>query len=131
MRVMAQQRGGSRYRPFSASRDVRYDGRFAFDAPHQDHASMATRTLIRDLAPNQFIDAIFMMNNCQQGTTRNGKPFLKCLLSDRSGRLAARMWSCPDDIFSQLPCDGFVWVSAQSQPYQGEMQLIIQNIRTI
>lgn len=92
---------------------------------------MATRTLIRELGPNQFVDAIFMMNNCQLGQTRAGKPFLKCLLSDKSGRLAARMWSCTEDLFNTLPCDGFVWVSAQSQPYQGEIQLIIQNIKSV
>ncbi len=91
----------------------------------------STRTLIRDLQPNQFIDAVFMMNNCQLGTTRNGKPFLKCLLSDRTGRLAARMWSCPEDLFNTLPCDGFVWVAAQTQPYQGEIQLIVQQIKPV
>lgn len=89
---------------------------------------MAQRILIRELQPNQFMEGVFAINNCQLGQTRNGKPFLKCLISDRTGKLAGRMWSISEEQFHSLPTDGFVWLSCQSQPYQGEMQLIIQEI---
>ncbi len=89
---------------------------------------MAQRILIRELQPSQFLEGVFAINNAQLGQTRNGKPFLKCLISDRTGRLAGRMWSISEDQFKSLPTDGFVWLSGQSQPYQGEIQLIIQEI---
>lgn len=89
---------------------------------------MAQRTLLKDLKPNEFLEGVFAINNAQLGQTRNGKPFLKCLISDRTGRLPGRKWSIDEDQFNSLPTDGFVWMSAQSQPYQGEMQLIVQEI---
>lgn len=87
------------------------------------------RKYIKDLLPNQFIDTVLTMNNCQLGQTRGGKPFLKCLLSDKSGQTAGRMWNATEELFEKLPTDGFVWVSGQTQPYQGQMQIIIEDIR--
>ena len=85
------------------------------------------RKYIKDLLPNQFIDTVLTMNNCQLGQTRGGKPFLKCLLSDKSGQTAGRMWNATEELFEKLPTDGFVWVSGQTQPYQGQMQIIIED----
>jgi 3'-5' exoribonuclease len=63
------------------------------------------------------------------GQTKNGKPFIKCLLGDRTGRSPGRMWNASEELFSILPTDGFVAVEGQVQPYQGEMQIIIHQIR--
>ncbi len=90
---------------------------------------MAPRIFIRDMQANQFLDAVFAIQNCQLGVTKGGKPFIKCLLADRTGRAPGRMWNASEELFSVLPTDGFVWIQGQSQPYQGEMQIIIQQIR--
>ncbi|MEM9883873.1 MAG: HD domain-containing protein [Planctomycetota bacterium] len=87
------------------------------------------RTYIRDLQANQYADGVFAIQNAQLGMTKNGKPFLKCLLADKSGRTPARMWSITEEHFATLPTDGFVWAAGQTQPYQGEMQIIVQDIR--
>lgn len=89
---------------------------------------MASRTLIKDLQPNQLIEGVFAINNCQLGQTRSGKPYVKCLISDSSGRLAGRVWNTSEEMFQALPTDGFVRLEGQTQPYQGELQLIIQRI---
>jgi 3'-5' exoribonuclease len=89
---------------------------------------LASRTLIKDLKPNQLVEGVFAINNCQLGQTRSGKPFLKCLISDSSGRLAGRFWNVTEEQFKRLPTDGFVRLEGQTQPYQGELQLIIQQI---
>lgn len=89
---------------------------------------MPQRTLIKDLQPAQLIEGIFAIHNCQLGQTKTGKPYIKCLLSDRSARTPGRMWNASEDFFKGLPTDGFVWVEGQAQPYQGEMQVIIQNM---
>lgn len=86
------------------------------------------RTLIKDLQPNQFIEGVFAVQNNQLGQTKGGKPFIKCLLADRSGRTPARMWNVSEDLFRGLPTDGFVFIEGQTQPYQGQMQIIIQRI---
>jgi 3'-5' exoribonuclease len=90
---------------------------------------MPTRPYIRDLEANQFADGVFAIQNAQLGKTKNGKPFLKCLLADKTGRTPGRMWSITEEQFAELPTDGFVWAAGQTQPYQGEMQIIIQQIR--
>ena len=92
---------------------------------------MTHRTLIKDLKASQFVDGVYAVHNCQLGQTKSGKPFIKCLLADRSGRTPGRMWNTSPELFRQLPTDGFVWVEGQTQPYQGEMQIIIQQIRPI
>lgn len=89
---------------------------------------MAGRILIKAMQPNQLVEGIFAVHNCQLGQTRTGKPYIKCLLGDSSGRLAARMWSASEELFSTLPTDGFVYIQGQTQPYQGELQIIIQHI---
>ena len=84
---------------------------------------------ISDLKANEWIEGVFSVQNTQQGTTRNGKPFLKCLLGDKTGQVAGRMWNASEELIRGLPTNGFVFMEGQSQAYQGEMQIIIQNIR--
>lgn len=86
------------------------------------------RTFIADYAPNERFEGIFTICNAQLGTTRNGKPYLRCLLRDRTGELPARMWSIPDEVFRSLPANGFVEAHGETQPYQGELQLILHRI---
>ncbi len=92
---------------------------------------MAERTLISEMKPNQWVEGAFAIQNCQLGQTKAGKPFLKCLLADKSGRTPGRMWNVSEDLISGLPTDGFVWVAGQSQPYQGQLQIIIQQIEPV
>lgn len=89
---------------------------------------MTDRIYIKDLHPNQLIEGLFAIQNCQLGLTRQGKPYLKCLIADKTGRLAARMWSATEELVASLPTDGFVHLEGQTQPYQGQLQVIIQNI---
>ncbi len=87
-----------------------------------------TRRLIKDFRPNERFEGLFAIANAQMGTTRAGKPYLRCLFRDRSGELPARMWSISEEQFSRLPTDGFVWAEGETQPYQGELQLIVHAI---
>ena len=90
---------------------------------------MPERTLIADLDLNgAYVNAPFSITNCQMGQTKAGKPFLKGLLGDKSGRCPMRMWNTSEEIFNALPTDGFVWVEGNTQPYQGELQLIVNAI---
>lgn len=93
--------------------------------------TVPTRTFIRDLQSAQLIEGVFALQNCQLGQTKGGKPYIRCLLADRTGKTPARMWNTTEEIFRALPTDGFAWVEGQTQPYQGEMQIIIQVIRPV
>lgn len=89
------------------------------------------RVYIKDMPPNALVEGVFAMQNCQLGQTKNGKPFIKCLIADKSARVPGRMWNATEELFGQLPTDGFVWLQGQTQPYQGEMQIIIQAIEAV
>lgn len=86
------------------------------------------RQYIANLGPSERFGGTFSLINAQLGRTRTGEPFLKCLLGDRTGTLPARKWSMPEDLFRRLPTDGFVYAEGTTQPYQGELQLIVESI---
>lgn len=77
------------------------------------------------------IRGTFAISNAQLGKTRQDKPYLRCIISDKSGELPGRMWSIDEATFSRLPTDGFVHIEGETQPYQGELQLIIHTIDPI
>lgn len=93
------------------------------------NAPAQSRRYINELDASQFVDGAYAIQNCQLGQTKAGKPFIKCLLADKTGRTPGRMWNANQELFDSLPTDGFVWIAGQTQPYQGEMQIIIQDIR--
>ncbi|MBM4109222.1 MAG: HD domain-containing protein [Phycisphaerae bacterium] len=89
------------------------------------------RRFIRDLGPSERFSGTFSIANAQLGRTRTDKPYLKCLLGDKTGELPARMWSIDEATFRALPVDGFVIAEGETQPYQGELQLIIHAVRPV
>ncbi len=90
---------------------------------------MSHHTFVKEFEASQYVEGVYCAQNTQRGLTKNGKPFLKVLIGDRSGQVAARMWNLDDKLFDSLPESGFVFVSGHTQPYNEQLQLIIQNIR--
>lgn len=86
---------------------------------------------LRALPPNGFIDGVYSILNPQIGTTRAGKPFLKCLLRDASGEVPARQWTFDEAAFADLEKTGFVWIAGHSQVYNGQVQLVLEQIKSI
>ncbi len=80
---------------------------------------------------SQIVEGVFAIQNCQLAQTKNGKPYIKCLLCDRTGRTPGRLWNASEQLYNSLPTDGFVWIEGQTQPYQGQLQIIIQQIRPV
>ncbi|MEO0512697.1 MAG: HD domain-containing protein [Planctomycetota bacterium] len=91
----------------------------------------AERVYIKDMKPNERVTGAFAIANAQIGRTRQDKPYLRCLLSDRTGELAARMWSIDEATFRSLPTDGFVYAEGETQPYQGQLQFIVHTIEPV
>lgn len=86
---------------------------------------------LRSLPPNGFIDGVYSILNPQIGTTRAGKPYLKCLLRDASGEVPARQWTFDEAAFDDLNRTGFVWVAGHTQLYNGQIQLILEQIKAV
>ncbi len=97
-------------------------------APSGAPSQPPARRYIKDLNPTERIRGIFSIANAQLGKTRQDKPYLRCIVGDRTGELPARMWSIDEATFRRLPTDGFAYLEGETQPYQGELQLIIHTI---
>lgn len=83
---------------------------------------------IAEMELNARFSGPFCISNAQIGRTRSDKPYLRCLLSDASAKVPGRMWGADEALLKRLPADGFVHVAGETQPYQGELQLIIHTI---
>ncbi|MEZ6235438.1 MAG: HD domain-containing protein [Phycisphaerales bacterium] len=92
---------------------------------------MPDRRYIADFGVSERVEGAFAISNAQMGRTRNDKPYLRCLLSDKTGEVSGRMWSIEEAQFRRLPTEGFVYVEGETQAYQGDMQLIIHSIDPI
>jgi 3'-5' exoribonuclease len=86
------------------------------------------RKFIADFSPSERFSGLFSISNAQLGRTRQDKPYLKVIIGDRTGELPGRMWSIDEQTFRQLPTDGFAMIEGETQPYQGELQLIVHSI---
>ncbi len=81
-----------------------------------------------DLKANGYVEGIYSLLNPQIGTTRGGKPYLKCLLRDASGEVPARQWTFDEGAIDEIAATGFVYVAGHSQLYNGQVQLIVEVI---
>jgi 3'-5' exoribonuclease len=88
-------------------------------------------TDIRSFAPSGYVEGIYSIINPQIGTTRGGKPFLKCLLRDATGEVVTRQWSFDESTFPELSTAGFVWAAGHTQVYNGQVQFIVEQIKPV
>ena len=86
------------------------------------------RQYIADLELNARFSGTFSIANAQLGVTKNGDHYLACLLGDKTGSAPARRWNMNPEEFRALPTDGFVHAEGRTQPFKGEMQLIVERI---
>ncbi|MDX2114319.1 MAG: HD domain-containing protein [Planctomycetota bacterium] len=93
--------------------------------------SAANRKFIREMGTSERFAGCFCISNAQLAVTKNGEPYLACLLSDRTGQVPGRRWSFSAEEFQRLPVEGFVYAEGRTQPFKGELQLIIEHIRVL
>lgn len=86
------------------------------------------RRLISQFGHQESIDQVFLASGKQLRPNRNGNLYLQVDLSDRSGRISARMWNAGDSEYRGFEDGDFVRVEGATQLYQGAIQLIATNI---
>lgn len=100
----------------------------AAPAPQATSNAKPARKFIAEIQGAERIEGAFSISNAQLGKTRADKPYLRCLLGDKTGEMPGRKWSIDEAEFRRIPTDGFVWITGETQPYQGELQCIIHTI---
>jgi 3'-5' exoribonuclease len=82
------------------------------------------RRYINELTHQESIDEVFVANDKQLRTNRNGNLYLQVELSDRSGSMAARVWNANDTVYQSFNNGDYIHVVGTAQLFQGSMQVI-------
>ena len=86
------------------------------------------RKFISQLNGGTTIDEIFLIQNKDLRTTKNGSLYIQAQLSDRTGMIDARMWDASTPFFESLGNDSFLRIKGRTEIYQNKIQLIIKQI---
>src|SRR5437762_8673513 len=85
--------------------------------------------LVSELNSEQNVTTFFLVCEKEIRNTREGKPYLRLELGDRSGTIEARMWDQFDVAVKDIGRDDFVKVSARVEIYRNKPQLALQQLR--
>ena len=83
---------------------------------------------VSDMTPGTRVDGVYAILNPQVSASRSGKPFLKCIVRDASGRVNGRMWSVEENILSSISGAAFVSLSGSCENFNDQIQLKIERI---
>jgi len=86
-------------------------------------------SFIADLNSEQSITSFFLVCEKEIRSTREGKPYLRLELGDRSGTIEARMWDQFETAIKDINRDDFVKVQARVEIYRNKPQLSLQQLR--
>lgn len=84
---------------------------------------------VADLTPDAAITTFFLVCEKELRLTREGKPFLRLELGDRSGTIEARLWENAEPVSATFNRDDIVKVQARVENYRGKTQLSLDRIR--
>src|SRR5213082_2383903 len=85
--------------------------------------------LVSDLNSEQNITTFFLVCEKEIRNTKEGKPYLRMELGDRSGTIEARMWTKFDGMPQDIARDDFVKVEARVELYRDRPQLAVLQFR--
>lgn len=90
------------------------------------------RRFINQLGENEAVDEVFLVAEKQLRPNRNGNLYLQLRLSDRTGSLTGMLWNASDRLFASIHSGDFVRVQGTTQFYNGNLQMILNNVeRTV
>ncbi len=84
---------------------------------------------VADLEADQSITTFFLVWEKEVRATREGKPYLRLELGDRTGTIEARMWEDFQQIAESIARDDFVKVQARVEIYKNRPQLALERLR--
>lgn len=90
---------------------------------------MMKTPLVSDISTEQNITTFFLVCEKEIRNTREGKPYLRLELGDRSGTIEARMWDQFEMAAKGINRDDFVKVQARVEIYKNRPQLSVMQVR--
>jgi len=87
--------------------------------------------LIKSLTRGEPVEGVYLCTSKDLKTTRKGTLFLQLELTDRSGRIGAKLWDATRGLFEAVDVDEFLAIRGSVDVYQGTKQLILQDLRPV
>lgn len=85
------------------------------------------RKFISQLNGGTTIDEMFLVQNKDLRTTKNGSLYIQVQLSDRTGMIVARMWDASTPFFESLGNDTFLRIKGRTEIYQNRLKVVTEN----
>lgn len=86
-------------------------------------------SFIADLNSEQNITSFFLVCEKELRNTREGKPYLRLELGDRSGTIEARMWDQFEAAVKDIHREDFVKIQGRVEIYRNRPQLSVMQVR--
>jgi 3'-5' exoribonuclease len=87
------------------------------------------KTFVSELTSEQTITSFFLVSAKELRNTREGKPYLRLELCDRSGAVEARMWTKFEVVAQEVAREDIVKVEARVELYRDRAQLALIQLR--
>jgi 3'-5' exoribonuclease len=90
-----------------------------------------THLYVKDIQAGQQIQDTYMVTQPVLRNTTKGDLYIAMFLSDKTGKVNSRMWQATQELYQSLPSEGFVTIRGKSELYQGNMQLVVNDIQVV
>ncbi|MDD5073169.1 MAG: HD domain-containing protein, partial [Candidatus Omnitrophica bacterium] len=84
---------------------------------------------IKNLKTNDTIEDVYFLKKKELALTQGGKPYLKLTLSDKSGRMEAKMWENAEAADEMVATGAAVFVQGRVDSFKGDLQIRVDQIR--
>jgi 3'-5' exoribonuclease len=90
-----------------------------------------SRRYVSQLGHQESVNQVFLASDKQLRPNRNGNLYLQMELSDRSGKIGARMWNASEASYGSFENGDYLQVEGTTQLFQGAMQLIVSRLSKV
>jgi 3'-5' exoribonuclease len=91
----------------------------------------AGRRFITGLATGDAVDEVYYLQEVDERTTRDGRPYLALRLSDRSGHIDARAWERARELKLRLAGDSFARIRGIAESFRGRLQVRVESAEPV
>lgn len=83
---------------------------------------------VKDITENDTIRGHYLATEKRLGKTRNGKPFISITLSDRTGKMEAKVWERAEEYFSLFQQGDVLEIQGNAESYRGQVQVTVSGL---
>lgn len=86
---------------------------------------------VRDLKNNDCVRSSFLVTSKELFVSKNAKPYLSLILSDKTGQIDTRIFEDADALSSMFKEGDVVAIAGKAHQFQNRLQLVVQHLTTL